>query len=204
MLLKRTIHKTKKLVQKALQNIKSYIFGGYQKLSRAPSLNLFSSTNNLKLQQLDNFYKDFCEQWESDRNEATTPRKNKSTISVKGAIREENASNESAINLEPRVLKNKEEKRGAAEHKTASFQRRNGGGGHGLAQKMKEMEMMDVHDVDHVLDVEEVLHYYSRLKSPVYQDLVDKFFMDMYSDFSIPQSSGSTNNSMRRLGPLKI
>ncbi|KAG5512776.1 hypothetical protein RHGRI_038823 [Rhododendron griersonianum] len=44
-----------------------------------------------------------------------------------------------------------------------------------MAQKMKELEMMDVNDVDHVLDIEEVLHLYSRLKSPVYPDIVNKF-----------------------------
>lgn len=53
-------------------------------------------------------------------------------------------------------------------------------GVHVLAQKMKEMEMMDnVGDVEHLLDIEEALHYYSRLTSPVYLDIVDKFFMDM-------------------------
>lgn len=58
----------------------------------------------------------------------------------------------------------------------------NGGEGHGLtAQKMKDLEMMEAGDVDQVLDVEEALHYYSRLTSPVYLDLVDKFVMDIYS-----------------------
>jgi hypothetical protein len=60
---------------------------------------------------------------------------------------------------------------------------------------MKELEIMDVTDVEHVLDVEEALHYYSRLKSPVYLDIVDKFFINMYTEFSVPKASASTNSS---------
>ncbi|KAI3759678.1 hypothetical protein L6452_07670 [Arctium lappa] len=76
-----------------------------------------------------------------------------------------------------------------------------------LEQKMKELEMMDMKDEEHVLDIEEVLHYYSLLTSPIYQGLVDKFFTDMYSEFLLPQPSirtNSINGSMRKLGPLKI
>lgn len=73
-----------------------------------------------------------------------------------------------------------------------------------LAQKMKELEMMDMKDVDHSLDVEEALHYYSRLTCPEYVDIVNKFFMDMYADFHLPQRSISINSSSRRLGPLAL
>ncbi|KAI4324743.1 hypothetical protein MLD38_030200 [Melastoma candidum] len=56
-----------------------------------------------------------------------------------------------------------------------------------LARRMKELDMMDSDgDLEQVLDVEEALHYYSRLKSPVYMEIVDRFFMDMYNDFSTP------------------
>ncbi|CAN0901585.1 hypothetical protein LINGRAHAP2_LOCUS21499 [Linum grandiflorum] len=60
-----------------------------------------------------------------------------------------------------------------------------------VARKLKELEMMDTSDVDHVLDIEEVLHYYSRLSCPEYLDIVDKFFMDVYSEF-FSSSSSST------------
>ncbi|KAG5523424.1 hypothetical protein RHGRI_035288 [Rhododendron griersonianum] len=59
-------------------------------------------------------------------------------------------------------------------------------------------------DVDHVLDTEEVFQLYSRLKSPVYPDIVNEFFMDMCSEFFLPQPSTSITNSSRRLGPLKF
>lgn len=69
-----------------------------------------------------------------------------------------------------------------------------GGGARVLAQKMKEMEMMDAGDVEHLLDIEEALHYYSRLTSPVYLDIVDKFFMDMHSEFSVPPVLAAPNS----------
>ncbi|KNA17227.1 hypothetical protein SOVF_082080 [Spinacia oleracea] len=74
-----------------------------------------------------------------------------------------------------------------------------------LAEKMKELEMMDdVGDVDHTLDVEEALHYYSRLTCPEYVDIVNNFFMDMYADFRVPQPSITISSSSRRLGPLAL
>lgn len=57
----------------------------------------------------------------------------------------------------------------------------------GLAHKMKELEMFDMNDLDHVMDVEEVMHYYSRLTCPLYLDIVDKFFMDVYRELHPPQ-----------------
>ena len=70
-----------------------------------------------------------------------------------------------------------------------------------LAQKMKDLEM-GVGDVEQVLDIEEALHYYSRLTSPAYLDIVDKFFMDMYTEFSVPPASASINSS-KRLGSIR-
>ena len=83
------------------------------------------------------------------------------------------------------------------------YYKRNGGS-YALAQKMKELEMMEVGDMEHVLDVEEALHYYSRLTSPVYLSIVDKFFLDMYSEFSVPQVTASINISKRRFGSTML
>ncbi|KAE8695358.1 B3 domain-containing protein [Hibiscus syriacus] len=47
--------------------------------------------------------------------------------------------------------------------------------------KAKEMETMNVSNANHVLNVEEVLHYYSCLTCPAY--VVDKFFMEICSAF---------------------
>lgn len=196
MLLRKTILKTKKFYNKTLRNFKSFIFGGYRKLKRSPSLSFFSaSINNPKMQQLDNFYKQFCEQLDSDGN----------NINQNIKISEQDIeSNRSMINSEQRVLNNKS----LAEEKDAGCSNYvNGGTQNVLELKMKELEMMDMKDEEHVLDVEEVLHYYSLLTSPIYQDLVDKFFTDMYSEFNRPHPPTRTNSlssSMRRLAPLKI
>uniref|UniRef100_A0A7N0TIB0 OVATE domain-containing protein n=1 Tax=Kalanchoe fedtschenkoi TaxID=63787 RepID=A0A7N0TIB0_KALFE len=80
-------------------------------------------------------------------------------------------------------------------------------GSYRFSQRMKELEMLEFKDVDHVLDVEEVLHYYSRLRSPVYLDIVDSFFTDMYAELHKPHRSGkgtSLHGSQRRLGPVKL
>uniref|UniRef100_A0A7N0UWP2 OVATE domain-containing protein n=1 Tax=Kalanchoe fedtschenkoi TaxID=63787 RepID=A0A7N0UWP2_KALFE len=58
-----------------------------------------------------------------------------------------------------------------------------------LESKMRELEKMDTDDVEHFLDIQEVLHYYSRLKTPVYVDIVDKFFAHISSDIYSPHSS---------------
>jgi len=76
---------------------------------------------------------------------------------------------------------------------------------HVLAQKMKAMDMVDASDVEHVLDMEEALHYYSRLKSPVYVDIVDNFFMNIQSELSVSQPcSSSIKPSKERLGPIRF
>ncbi|KAI3786067.1 hypothetical protein L1987_45194 [Smallanthus sonchifolius] len=200
MLLRKTIHKTKKFFNKTLQNFKSFIFGGYKKLTKAPSLTLFSTNNlsNRKMQHLDNFYKEFCEQWDTDGNNINQ--------NIKDSEEHDIESNRSMINSQdhkPVASSSLEEQKdvGYSKHVNGVNQ------SNILEQKMKELEMMDVKDEEHVLDIEEVLHYYSLLTSPIYQDLVDKFFTDMYSDFNLPQPpvrSNSLSSSIRRLGPLNI
>uniref|UniRef100_A0A5B7BJ96 OVATE domain-containing protein n=1 Tax=Davidia involucrata TaxID=16924 RepID=A0A5B7BJ96_DAVIN len=214
MLLRKTIQQTKIFFHKTIQGVKSFLYGGYHMLPKAPPLKPFSSNNsNPEMQQLDQFYRDFSEQWECDHDKVMMGKK-KNAMSAKELMKEEHI-----------FVKNKHEKRGKEEKKVGSFHEvRSGepcsqsanGGGYLLAQKMKELEMMNMTDADHVLDIEEVLHHYSCLTSPVYLDIVDKFFMDMYSEFSLPQPSLSVNNSMRRqpsvslnnsmrrLGPLKL
>ncbi|CAN6885556.1 uncharacterized protein LOC106452126 [Brassica napus] len=45
-----------------------------------------------------------------------------------------------------------------------------------LAQKMKNLNMVDLRDVEHASDVKEALRCYSSIRSPVYLDIVDNFF----------------------------
>ncbi|KAL7603757.1 uncharacterized protein LOC111886814 [Lactuca sativa] len=200
MLLRKTIRKTKNFLNKTLQNFKSFVFGGYKKLSKAPSLKLF---NNPKMQHLDNFYKEFCEKWDSDANNANPNLKG--DIESNGSVIEVSNTNNKGTNMtqdqKSVVISSslEDKKDGGCSNEGSQI--------HVLEQKMKELEMMDMKDEEQVLDIEEVLHYYSLLTSPIYQDLVDKFFTDMYSDFYVPQPpirSNSINSSIRRLGPLNV
>ncbi|CAN6933631.1 unnamed protein product [Brassica oleracea] len=55
-------------------------------------------------------------------------------------------------------------------------------------QKMEEIMNGDIiNDEEHVLDVREFLDCYSRLRCAAYIDVVEKFFMEVYSDFFSPQ-----------------
>ncbi|GMP42778.1 hypothetical protein CsSME_00012399 [Camellia sinensis var. sinensis] len=69
MLLRNTFHKTKMFFHKTLQNLKSFLFGGYKKLPKTCPLSpLYGGNGNLNLQQLDQFNRDFSEQWQSDND----------------------------------------------------------------------------------------------------------------------------------------
>lgn len=72
-----------------------------------------------------------------------------------------------------------------------------------VEERLKELEMMDVSNLEHVLDIEEVLHYYSRLTCPAYVDIVDQFFMDMYSEFSGHRESKLCGNNSKLRERLK-
>ncbi|KAK2654849.1 hypothetical protein Ddye_014705 [Dipteronia dyeriana] len=221
MLLRESIGKTKNFFQKTLLNLKSVFFGGYQKLPKPLLLNPFSCTTigKTKNHQTDLFYDEFCNEWECDHEEARKKKKKKKNsmiIASKEPMNEEDASSgKSLMNSKESPLMNKQEEgSNKEEKKRVSFrldkkgdQYRSHAGkaeGYALAQKMQQLDMMDAGDVEHVLDVEEALHYYSRLKSPVYLDIVDRFFVDMYSEFSVPQPSASINNSKRRLGSIRL
>ncbi|XP_073014634.1 uncharacterized protein [Primulina eburnea] len=76
---------------------------------------------------------------------------------------------------------------------------------HTLAQKMNDLDLMNVNDdEDHVSDLEEFFHYYSLITCPAYLELVDRFFMDMYSEFIVPHLSKSVHHSMRELGSASV
>ncbi|KAF8044564.1 hypothetical protein N665_7874s0001 [Sinapis alba] len=73
-----------------------------------------------------------------------------------------------------------------------------------LAQKMKDLNMVDLRDVEHASDVREALRCYSSIRSPVYLDIVDNFFTDMYYEFSDPRTSSSINGSRRKAGSFRL
>lgn len=203
MLLRRTLNKTKYFLQKTLKNLKAFLFGGYQKLPKAHFVNPFFSACNSsrKMQDLDDFYSGFSEQWDTLNIKIGSPR----LLTVEDGECSENRVKEKeqviVDNTQIKTVRNHHE--GKREEACGHSEN---GGSQSLAQKMKDLAMFEVDDVDHQLDIEEVLHYYSRLTSPAYLDIVDRFFMDMYSEFVLPQPStpASVNSSMRRLGPVKL
>lgn len=211
MLLNETIDKSKNLFHKILQNLKSS-FGGYKKLPKSLSLNPFScGCGKLKNCKADQYYTQFYDEWETHLNKIS---KSNAAMASKDVMKEENGCSESIVFPKQSPVKAKQEaglkekKKIGSSHlgkaKESNAQDMVNSGGFALAQKMKEFEMMDAGDVEQVLDIEEALHYYSRLRSPVYVDIVDKFFTDMYSEPSIPPPPVSINNSKRRFGSFRL
>ncbi|KAG4199125.1 hypothetical protein ERO13_A05G131000v2 [Gossypium hirsutum] len=220
MLVMESTQKTKNIFHKSVDNLKSFFFVGYQKLSKPTLPDPFSCTGcSRRKGQKDRSLADFCKGWEVGVEESRMGKKDAIiSMSLKEQMREEEEEecNGSLMNFsDTSAVKNRKENGGKEEKKKVRssklskaeeqyYYNRNGEGSYALAQKMKELEMMDVGDMEHVLDVEEALHYYSRLKSPVYLSIVDKFFMDMYSEFSLPQASASISRSKRRFGSIRL
>ncbi|XP_031104531.1 uncharacterized protein LOC116008256 [Ipomoea triloba] len=196
--LKKTIDKTKKFLLKTLETLKSFLFRGYKNADQLPQLKSVNRISDSAIKELDDFYRSWSQRWESEKTESGKKRSG--------------GSGECVIAIQKNVKRTKdgeEERRCDDEVKRsrreAFSQCGNKGSSRSLAKKMEELEMMDMEDVDQVLDIEEVLHYYSRLNCPLYLDIVDTFFMDMYTEFSLPPPTISRVNSSRRsLGPIKL
>lgn len=209
LLIKRSIHKTKNILHKKMINLKSLLVGGYQRLPRAPSFNAVPASKSItKIQQLEDLYKDINEEWVPDRNDELMDMATKEEIVTKNVMSEGNVTHNSLITLQ-HERPNEDKKMGSwpdKQKKRGGFLNDNGKERRGyiIAEKMKELEMMGEYDIDHVLDVEEVLHHYSHLTCPAYLDIVDKFFMDMYYEFLHPQPSANINSSMRRLHSVRL
>ncbi|WCJ40749.1 hypothetical protein M5689_021657 [Euphorbia peplus] len=216
MQLKESIAKTKFLFHKSIKNLKSVFLVRYEKLPKASSCNPFlCAGGSLKKNQMDQYYAEFCNEWECDLEKALKSKKKKTSTDVaEEAVQgEEDYGVDDSSMKHPIMSPVKKKECGVKEEKMKKIfyprkgeqaSKKQNDGDYALAKKMKELEMMDVGDVDHVLDVEEALHYYSRLKSPVYLDMVDKFFTDMYKDFAVPQPSASINSSRRRLRSIRL
>ncbi|KAK7325177.1 hypothetical protein VNO77_29313 [Canavalia gladiata] len=217
MLLRETIRKTKVLFQKTLRNFKSIIFGGYQKLPRSLSFNPFlGRSGNARTYTSDQFYNEFYDILQSDLSRIKRSGENSMSRSREQAMVDaaEPESLPGFVKQNPQENipeDGVEEKKSKGSSQLGKKKKLNSEsmneGVHDLAQKMKELEMMDSGDVEHVLDIEEALHYYSRLTSPVYLDIVDKFFTDMHSEFSVPQQSSVSikqSKSKGRIGPIRF
>lgn len=206
MLLRQTIHKSKSLARKTIRNLKLFFFGGYQKLPKSLSFRSFScGSRKLKSCKTDQIYSDLYEEWEAQLDEISK-RESKSAIAEHPQMKEEQEQEE-GIKSPLKIAISNEKTMAAKKKKSRQGKGKDEGqGGQVLARKMKDLEMVDSGDMEQALDIEEAIHYYSRLKSPVYLDIVDKFFVDMYSELSVPQnaSSAKINNSKRRRGSFRL
>ncbi|KAK8654650.1 hypothetical protein V6N13_107257 [Hibiscus sabdariffa] len=175
MLIRNPISNTKNFFRRTLRSFRSFFNIGcevepYQKLPKASP----PYYNPHNYQDLDKFYAEFTQTWDSNNGKAK--RRNKTIMSsTRCATQRREGIDESNTRGRGNVEKKQE---GYSCSRILQ-----------VAQKLKEIEMMDVSDVDHVLDIEEVLHYYSRLTCPTYVDIVDKFFMDICSEFLGPPGS---------------
>ncbi|XWS72021.1 hypothetical protein CRYUN_Cryun02cG0004800 [Craigia yunnanensis] len=209
MMLRNSISNTKKFFQKTLQSFR-YFFSGdepYQKLPKTSPYHPYSFTTtgvdmNLQTsyQDLEKFYTDFTDLWDSDNGKGKKRNKNKIMSTSTG---EEKGNNKGSFTQF--TTKRREDIDQSKMRNTAKTEKKQEDYSHSknkreasslsVAQKLKELEMMDMSNVDHVLDIEEVLHYYSRLTCPAFLDIVDKFFMDMYTEFLGPPASPKSVNS---------
>ncbi|KAJ8553331.1 hypothetical protein K7X08_024009 [Anisodus acutangulus] len=220
MLLKKTIQKTKNFLHKTPHNLKSFLFGGgHHKLPKAarhfnPFFSVSKRVSGSKriskstVQEIDYLYRDYYQQWHQHDHNEISDRKitSKNARKYQGMPEGEGGESQRKIAVHFGMKDIERERRKEEEKKGREVLTRSTSSKEGLTllQKMQELEMMEGEDLDHVLDVEEVLQSYSLLNSPLYVDIVDRFFMDMYTEFSIRKPPGSVNSSMRRLGPLKL
>ncbi|TKY60894.1 ATP-dependent RNA helicase DDX11 [Spatholobus suberectus] len=209
MLLGSSISNTKKFLQKTLENFKSCFSAGYQKLPKTPPHNQLSYSvaaasvldmdNNPCYKDLEKFYSDFTQQWDSEKEKGRRRSKKKGALSSPPKQKEKVHHDFSLNNASQEQKKNQVEKReecdtrknkkglthqkGKQKDSSLNFIGTRENGNCMVEKKLRELEMLDMSDVDYVLDIEEVLHYYSRLTCPVYLEIVEKFFMEVYSEF---------------------
>lgn len=187
MLLRKSISGAKKLFQKSLGSFKSlFSIGNYERLPKSSPQNLVLHTS---YKDLDNLYTELAHQeYNWDSIEAADDHQS-----------ERKKMMNSNLKLQQKKENNKMEKTREVEE---SGERRSWL----VEEKLKELEMLDKSNVDHILDIEEVLHYYSRLTCPAYLELVDKFFLDIYAEFFKPPLNNTTatarfNSSRLRINP---
>ncbi|GMI89484.1 hypothetical protein HRI_002617700 [Hibiscus trionum] len=186
MLLRNPISSTKKFFRRTLRSFKSLFNIGcevepYQKLLPKASP---PSNNPHNYQDLEKFYAEFTQTWDSNNGKAKS-RNKKIMSSTRCATQRRESKTRSGGNVE-------EKQEGYSCSRSFS-----------VAQKLREIEMMDVSDVDHVLDIEEVLHYYSRLTCPAYVDIFDKFFMDICTEFLGPNGSPTSVGSRPKFRSMR-
>jgi hypothetical protein len=174
MLLRSSITTTKKFFQKTLKNFKSLFSSDYQKLPKSASPHNHLSYSSVVANHVMDIDMDM--NISNNNNGSYMKLSNASPYKEKNQVKKrevyENKNNENRLTLQ----------RGKQKDSSLLFSNDMKERRYMVEEKLKELEMLDINNVDYVMDIEEVLHYYSRLTCPAYVEIVDRFFMEMYSD----------------------
>ncbi|WOH11138.1 hypothetical protein DCAR_0830617 [Daucus carota subsp. sativus] len=172
-----SLSSTRKLFRRTLQSVKSLFSERttYQRLPKPPSFRQFSCQS---YRDLDRFYSEFTNLWDNELAVednvvvSTSPKRE-----ILQNLEEFRDDRYRLIAYEEMLEKDVIERRCL------------------VAEKLKELEMIDSNNLENARDIEEVLHLYSLLTCPVYIDMFDKFVTDMYSDiFNLKVSSDPKRN----------
>ncbi|XP_058763261.1 uncharacterized protein LOC131636665 [Vicia villosa] len=172
MLLRSSITTTKKFFKTTLKNFKSLFSSGYQKLPKSTS-----PYNHLSYCEASNHVMDIDMNMNNDnKNGSYTKLSNASPSKEKNQVKKREVFDKK--NNEKRLTLQGEKQKDSSFISKAMKERRYCM----VEKKLRELEMLDMSNEDYVMDIEEVLYYYSKLTSPAYLEIVDRFFMEMYSD----------------------
>lgn len=228
MLLRSSITSTKKFFQKTLKNFKSLFSSDYQRLPKSTTPdphnhlsynsvaattttnnemdNMNNNKNNTSYQELEKLY--ITDQWESENQKARRSRriKKKEAALISSSPTKQQQQHDQVYSESPfhevekrEEFYNKNNKRSLTLQRVRGKKQKDKDSLCMVEQKLRELEMLDMSNVDHVMDIEEVLHYYSRLTCPAYLEIVDRFFMEMYSELFWPAATPCSVNSRMKL-----
>lgn len=221
MLLRSSISSTKKFFHKTFENLKVFFSPGYERLPKTPSHDNFTfpvmsatsvveaNNNNSSYEDLEKFYANFTEQWDCSHKQKTRKGSKKKSVMLSALAKQEMQVYDGNFVCASPVQKinhvqNNNDKRMIAHHMgkkqdtPALISSVHVGEKRSciVEKKLRELATLDKGNVDHVMDIEEVLHYYSKLSCPAYLEIVEKFFMEMYSEF-FGQASPVTPDAVR-------
>ncbi|KAF3660769.1 hypothetical protein FXO38_03965 [Capsicum annuum] len=175
MFLKTSISTTKKLFQKTLDSVKYIFSGGYQKIPKSPPCYAGGANTNFSQSytELDKFYV------HGDRHK----KKKKKTITMSPPAKENEVRRKGNYHQVVGLKDDLKRKEIITYERKKKYQDpRREERSYLVAQKLQELKMLENYEDQHALDIEQVLYYYSRLTCPAYVEIVDKFFMEVYSE----------------------
>lgn len=182
MLLRSSLSATKKFFKKTLKGFKYILSQDYGRLPKSPSFKsrpfsfqipgAIDPVLSQSIKEMDMFYAEFTQRLDRDKQTAKKRRSKTKIVSPRAKSGQEGHRKwGSGKSCEAQTGEESEGKKAkACEGK--------------IKEKLKELEMMDKGNIEHVLDVEEALHYYSRLTCSAYIAIVDKFFMEIFAEIS--------------------